>query len=252
MRKTELLPCFLGMHRIEFTQIMIARTLLKVCLLSMPVFAVLGCGQQPSCKTCECPKCPKLEQPTHIQLSQLDAASRERLKSELLAEIKEETRAEWKKEFLQSCPQPSTVQTVKADSQNPVEPDTPRAVPAPLPPTQKIERDTGGMKILRHTFATAIDHRLPVNERDAFSVSDGSVYCFVEISSSEDIERTITIKFMHSTGLSQSYTLPVSQSPAWRTWSKLNLTKSMTGTWLCEVFNEDNILLASRPFIVVD
>ena len=195
--------------------------------------------------------CDPVRAPEPVTLSQLDPASRERLRAEVLEEIREETRAQWLAEFRES--QPIT------DSEEPdPEPIRPlvRENPAParpqLPPTQKIERDAGGMKILRHTFSTAIDHRLPIDEREVFSVSDASVFCFVEISAAEAEDRMITIRFTHSTGLAQSYSLPVSQSPAWRTWSKLNLTKSMTGTWLCEVFNEDNVLLASKTFTVVD
>lgn len=189
-----------------------------------------------------------------IQLSQLDNVSRERLKNEVLSEIKDEMRAEWIREF-----ESEQKMAVKEPDQQPEtdikpvkSPEIPKAIPAPLPPTQKIGRDSGGMKILRHVLTSSVTHRLPVDERQAFSVSDSSVYCFVEISAADAEDRMITIKFTHSTGLSQSYSLPVSQSPAWRTWSKLNLTKSMTGTWLCEVFNEDNELLASNSFIVVD
>ena len=148
----------------------------------------------------------------------------------------------------ETLPPPQHFQAVK----EPQPPKRPTVKPDALPPTQKIERDAGGMKLLRILLTTGIDHRLPVDERDAFTIEDASVFCFVEISAAEADDRSITIRFTHSTGLAQSYTLPVSQSPAWRTWSKLNLTKSMTGTWLCEVFNEDNVLLASRPFVVVD
>ncbi|MBQ1925608.1 MAG: DUF2914 domain-containing protein [Proteobacteria bacterium] len=173
------------------------------------------------------------------------------MQSESIYQDIKETRAQWLAEFRESQP------ITDSDEPDP-EPIRPlvRENPAParpqLPPTQKIERDAGGMKILRHTFSTAIDHRLPIDEREVFSVSDASVFCFVEISAAEAEDRMITIRFTHSTGLAQSYSLPVSQSPAWRTWSKLNLTKSMTGTWLCEVFNEDNVLLASKTFTVVD
>lgn len=208
------------------------------------------------------PSCPACPEPTNcfpssqIQLSQLDSTSRERLKAEVLAEIKEETRLAWVQEF-------EKAQADKLASAKPVEPKPvvvkeppkvpkPDIQPRPLPPTQKIERDAGGMKILRHTFATQIVKRLPIDERDVFTISDASVFCYVEISASEKEDREITIRFTHSTGLAQSYSLPISQSPAWRTWSKLNLTKSMTGSWLCEIFNEDNILLASRSFIVID
>lgn len=204
------------------------------------------------CPACPTPTgCPKSDR---IQLSQLDNESRERLKSELLSEIKEETRKAWLLEFeaqqAKKLEQQQNQKNVQAEAV-PVQ-KIPNIRPEPLPPTQKIERDAGGMKILRHTFATQIVRRLPVDERDVFTISDASVFCYVEISSAAEEDRNITIRFTHSTGLAQSYSLPISQSPAWRTWSKLNLTKSMTGTWLCEIFNEDNTLLASRPFVVVD
>ena len=188
---------------------------------------------------------------SQVNWNQLDPDSRARLKSELTEEIRNEMRAEWRKEFEQEyraealknpTPVPSNTNHLPA----------PSTTPAPLPPTQKIERDSGGLKILRQAFSTQIQYRQPVDEREAFTIADSAVYCFVEIASSEEEERSITIRFTHSTGLTQSFTLPVSQSPAWRTWSKLNLTKSMTGTWLCEVFNEDGTLLASKPFVIVD
>ena len=225
-----------------------------ICLSILMVLfiVIMGC-QNPSPPSTEtCAPCPKTPDCSRLQISQLDSATRERLKQELLAELKEETRAQWQREFelenRESHPAPQHFQAVK----EPQPPKLPTVKPDALPPTQKIERDAGGMKLLRILLTTGIDHRLPVDERDAFTIEDASVVCFVEISAAEADDRSITIRFTHSTGLAQSYTLPVSQSPAWRTWSKLNLTKSMTGTWLCEVFNEDNVLLASRPFVVVD
>ena len=220
----------------------------------------VSCAQPNECPKpaqCSCPPqspCPIAGQ---VQLGQLDPQARERLKSEVTQEIRAELKAQWRQEFEEEMrqaankptPEPGE-QTVAVQNNQPLPP--PQVQPKPLPPTQKIERDSGGLKILRHVFSTQIDHRQPVDEREAFSVSDSTVFCFVEISSSDDEERTITIRFIHSTGMSQSYSLPVGQSPAWRTWSKLNLTKSMTGTWLCEVFNEDGALLASKPFVIVD
>lgn len=185
-----------------------------------------------------------------IHLSQLDAESRARLKGEVEAEIRDEMVAQWRKEWELSLDGVSRTADDKpldgeGESKDLVKPDL-------LPPTQEIGRDSGGMKILREVFTTQISHRLPIDDRETFSVSDATVFCFVEISSSSEEERTITIRFTHSTGLSQSYSLPVGQSPAWRTWSKLNLTRSMTGTWLCEVFNEEETLLASKAFVVVE
>ncbi len=240
------------------TEDMVARkhfaVLSGVCLsiLLAMINITAGC-QNPSVPAPhECPPCSKAPDCSRLQISQLDTATRERLKQELLSELKEETRAQWQREFelehKESTPPPQQFQAVK----EPTPAKLPAVKPDALPPTQKIERDAGGMKLLRILFTTGIDHRLPIDERDAFTIEDASVFCFVEISAADAEDRSITIRFTHSTGLAQSYTLPVSQSPAWRTWSKLNLTKSMTGTWLCEVFNEDNVLLASRPFVVVD
>lgn len=228
-------------------------------IISLAVIAAIGGGlivawlqsgtAQP--EHFQCPVCQSSVPNDPVHLSQLDSGSRERLRAEVLAEIREETRAQWLAEFrAQQAEQPEP-EAAPEQIRPLARPDSHAPLPT-LPPTQKIERDAGGMKILRHTFATAIDHRLPVDEREVFSVSDASVFCFVEISASDEEDRMITIRFTHSTGLAQSYSLPVSQSPAWRTWSKLNLTKSMTGTWLCEVFNEDNVLLASKTFSVVD
>ena len=200
-------------------------------------------------KTVSCP--PPVTCPTeHIQLNQLDNETKNRLKAELAKQIREEMRSEWQSEFEQEyqaeLQKRNHLLQQKEETSN-------KPSPAPnIPPTQKIERDPGGLKILRQAFSTQIQYRQPVDERDSFTISDASVYCFVEIASANEEERNITIRFTHSTGLTQSFSLPVSQSPAWRTWSKLNLTKSMTGNWLCEVFNEDGILLASKPFVIVD
>ena len=230
-----------------------------VCLLAG--LTCISCNQnfEDTNKTCKCPavqppavsskECPSMDK---IQLSQLDSEARSRLKSELLDEIKGQTMAQWRHEFDKSIArQKAQYENDKKKPENQEKPQKLTARPDPLPPTQKIERDSGGLKVLRQVFSTEIVHRLPVEERDSFSITDSNVFCFVEIASSEDIERTITIRFIHSTGLSQSFTLPVSQSPAWRTWSKLNVTRSMTGTWLCEVYNEDGALLASKPFVIV-
>lgn len=234
--------------RVSMHQIIENKIMPFTCAVYLSAFFLVSCDDSQDCPLTKCPVCSTPEN-SQIELSQLNSSARERLKRELLAEIKEEYRAEWQAEFEKEHSK-TEAQTEQENNQ----PQQPRitAVPARFPPTQKIERDAGGLKILKHILTTGVDHRLPVDELEAFSVSDSSVYCYVEISAAEVFDRMITIKFIHTTGLSQSYSLPVSQSPAWRTWSKLNLTKSMTGTWLCEIFNEDNVLLASKPFVIVD
>ena len=126
----------------------------------------------------------------------------------------------------------------------------PAKADSPVQHAQLMERDADGIKVLRIVLASNVIRRLPVDERDRFSVTDASVFCYAEVSVPREEERNLTFRFTHSTGLSQSYQLPVNQSPAWRTWSKLNLTKSMTGSWTCEIFNEDQVLLASHAFVV--
>ena len=208
------------------------------------------------CDACQVPPCPEVV-PTvcpyadGIHLDDLDSDELEALKDAVRDEVKDEVKRAYKEEWtteFEETQKAEMLEALKAE----LKPKVPNAKPANLPPTQKVERDPGGMKILRQVFTTKIIRRLPQDDREAFSISDATVNCFVEIMSASEEERMITIRFTHSTGLTQSYSLPVGQSPAWRTWSKLNLTRSMTGTWLCEVFNEEGILLASRPFIVVE
>ena len=206
-----------------------------------------------------CPPAIKCDFST-VTLSQLDATSRDRLKKEVQEEIQDDLKAQWKREWLAEAEREKALAQKDAqDTENekrtkedikPVRTPRKSRPTVELEPTQPIEKDDRGMKVMRQAFATSIVRRLPVDERDAFTIEDASVFCFVEISSNDENERYITIKFTHSTGLTQSYELPIGQSPAWRTWSKLNLTQSMTGAWLCEVFNEDGVLLASKPFTV--
>ena len=224
---------------------------------------LLSCEESP----CSCPECPQCAPLPTCQWSDLDAQTREHLKQELADALKDEmrarwhqdfeaeSRAKWEAEYAKSPSSSASKETAfreKNEDSQALDHELDRIKPDPLPPTQALEEDVGGMEITRHIFTTRVEHRLPVSDRESFSISDGAVFCYVEISSPEERDRMITIRFIHSTGLSQSYTLPVSQSPSWRTWTKLNLTRSMTGTWLCEVFNEDHALLASRPFVVVD
>ncbi len=217
-----------------------------------------------------CPACPLC----HVPRPKLDAETREHLKREVMEEIHAEYLAQWKREWEEAQPQADAladqlaacekalngdvektdVHVAHADTQEQRESNhamvRKRRPPIDLPPTQPIEKDERGLKIMRQAFSTQIVRRLPVDEREAFRIEDGSVFCFVEVASNEENERRITLKFTHSTGLTQSYELPIGQSPAWRTWSKLNLTSSMTGAWLCEVFNEEGVLLASKSFVV--
>lgn len=224
-----------------------------VFLCAVVVSSVVGCVEPPAPQPRECPPCPKAVECTQESADEDEGSMRARLKQELLSEIKAETREAWRQEFEREmqaeqardlAPRPVNLGASAVKR--------PQTKPETLSPIVKSERDSLGMKLLKLTCTSGIDHRLPIDERETFSIADASVFCHVEISAADEEEHTITIRFTHSTGLSQSYTLPVSQSPAWRTWSKLNLTKSMTGKWLCEVFNEDNVLLASRPFVVVD
>ena len=112
------------------------------------------------------------------------------------------------------------------------------------------ERDAEGLRIMRLLLASDVVRRHPVDARDVFTLEDGSIFCYVEISAPKEEPRAITLRFTHATGLTQSYELPINQSPAWRTWSKLNLTRSMTGRWSCEILNEDGVRLAHRAFEV--
>lgn len=216
-----------------------------------------------------------------ITLSSLDADARARLKQEVMDEVQEELKAQWEAEWRvalenkdvnpdhmmavcqkiacnTACRKDAlSEETGREASDKMVEKSASahtssrkRRPPIELPPTQPIEKDERGLKIMRQAFATQIVRRLPVDERETFTIEDGSIFCFVEVSSNEENERLITLKFTHSTGMTQSYALPIGQSPAWRTWSKLNLTSSMTGAWLCEVFNEAGVLLASKSFTV--
>ena len=226
-----------------------------------------------------CPKCVRCD--AQVTLSSLDRDARDRLKREVQEEIRDELKAQWEREWreaqakngglsadmdalhqcqtqLSECQQAGKKTNFVAedgDKPSPADQDktvTPRKrrPVIELPPTQPIEKDERGLKIMRQAFATQIVRRLPVDERESFTIEDGSIFCFVEVASNEENERLITLKFTHSTGLTQSYELPIGQSPAWRTWSKLNLTSSMTGAWLCEVFNEEGVLLASKSFVV--
>ncbi|MCL2325763.1 MAG: DUF2914 domain-containing protein [Proteobacteria bacterium] len=218
-----------------------------------------------ACRDCSPSPCPPCrshhacqESEKEISLSQLSPEALTKLRAEAAKEITDSMRARLRQEIAAeleaSLRHPSTEghaskgpglshdsETASDHYHRPM-----------LPPTQEIERDGYDMKVLRQSFSTEINRRLPVNEGDVFSVRDAAVFCFAEIAYPHEDGRSITFKFTHSTGLSQSFTLPVSQSPAWRTWSKLNLTRSMTGHWLCEIFNEEGALLASKPFIVVD
>lgn len=224
----------------------------------LSVTALISC--ESNCpQAAPCPPAVKCDF-SAVTLSQLDSTSRERLKKEVQEEVQNDLKAQWKREWQAEAEREKALAQKEAQdaenekqSEEEKKPVLNRRKSRPtveLKPTQPIEKDDRGMKVMRQAFATSIVRRLPVDERDAFTIEDASIFCFVEISSNDENERYITIKFTHSTGLTQSYELPIGQSPAWRTWSKLNLTQSMTGAWLCEVFNEDGVLLASKPFTV--
>ena len=254
------------------------------CLSGLVLVLISACQQ--TCPTpheaatseAACPKCARCD--AQVTLSSLDRDARDRLKGEVMEEIYEELKAQWWRECrddsakngvlssdnasaqcqiqLTECQQAlkqtaSGVDEVNKPSKGEGDKTVTTRKRRPvidLPPTQPIEKDERGLKIMRQAFATQIVRRLPVDERESFTIEDGSIFCFVEVASNEENERQITLKFTHSTGLTQSYELPIGQSPAWRTWSKLNLTSSMTGAWLCEVFNEEGVLLASKSFVV--
>lgn len=226
------------------------KMVLKItCILA--TLCMVSCKSK--CDACQNPVCPDVAPqvqncpaPEKLSWAQVSEEDRAKLRESLISEIKSEMREAWIEEFEAEQARIAEEKAIEAAKK------IPTVKPAKLPPTQKIERDPGGMKILRQVFTTQVVRRLPQDDREAFSVSDATVNCFVEIMSASEEERMITIRFTHSTGLTQSYTLPVGQSPAWRTWSKLNLTRAMTGTWLCEVFNEEGTLLASRAFVVVE
>ncbi len=210
------------------------------------------CPQSTPCRTCEV--CDL----SNVPLSRLDVDARERLKNEVLTEVRDDLRAQWKREFMEEMAKAHPDQKAGVEKQTEVaaeqaEPQRQHRRSRPsveFHSAQPIEKDERGLKVVRQALATGIVRRLPVDERDSFTIEDASIFCFAELSSNDENERYVTLKFIHSTGLSQSYELAVGQSPAWRTWSKLNLTQSMTGAWLCEVYNEDGVLLASKPFTV--
>lgn len=187
-----------------------------------------------------------------LSFESLPSAERERLKAKWRDEFRESLKEELRAELADGVVTSKNGQEEPSGNEEEQEVRLQRSLLRPLPPTQDIEKDERGIKVLRHVCSAQINRRQPYDERDVFSVSDGSVYCYVEIAQVLETERNITIKFTHSTGLTQSFELPVGQSPAWRTWSKLNLTKSMTGSWNCEVFNEAGTLLTSKNFVITD
>lgn len=209
-----------------------------------------ACNDQP----CVCPESTVSDasQPQSLTWESLDAETRGRIKTEVENSLRESLRAEYERECENRLKEANACNAKEANQPN-VNAIAPSETEmrSPLPPTQNIERDANGLKVLRIVLSTSVVKRLPVDARDLFEIDDGSIFCFVEISVPQEEERRVTVRFTHATGLSQSYELPVNQSPAWRTWSKLNLTRSMTGSWLCEVFNEDGVLLDSKPFEVV-
>lgn len=189
-----------------------------------------------------------------IDFEKLDAATKKRLKDEAEVIVRAEIQAQMQRELeamhLQKMAEAEMGEGgyPKSASNKDVDPE----LEEERDRVQTIDRDPDGLKILRLLLSTDVVRRLPVDERETFTIDDGSVFCFTEISAPRDDERMITLRFTHSTGLTQSYALPVNKSPAWRTWSKLNLTRSMTGQWFCEILNEDGMLLARRSFEVVD
>ncbi len=111
-----------------------------------------------------------------------------------------------------------------------------------------VDRDPDGLKVNTHVIAAQIDMRLPLGVDNTFDVGVASVYCYVEIANVYQPDRELTLRWVHSSGVTQTYQLNIGQSPAWRTWSKLNLTRAMVGLWQCEIYNESGTMLSTIPF----
>lgn len=177
---------------------------------------------------------------------------RAELRQELIAELSPGIRAqiaaeyEQKHEVAQEFEQNETTESLSPEAQIEDEQQEIKLIP----PSGNVEKDEHGLKILRIALSSGVERRQPTDERQIFKISDGAIFCFIEVASVYEDERLLTLRWTHTSGISQSYEMPIGQSPAWRTWSKLNLTQAMVGSWNCEIFNEDGILLASASFYV--
>ncbi len=248
------MPTSWAQHNLTATRLRLGAVTWTLLLLLSPLLS--GCESQAD-----------REQLKRDLLTELEPILRERIAADLKASLK----AELREEMLVRIG--TEVQAVRRSNQSDGDPTLAHGTLTPprsgdaqaraaaeattpehraLQPPQTRERDNQGLIVPLHVIATTVVQRRPEGVAEAFSVKDGTLYCFVEATNLAGPERVLTVRWVHNSGITQTYELSIGRSAIWRTWAKLNLTSAMAGQWRCDVFNESGQLLSSAAFIVCE
>lgn len=97
--------------------------------------------------------------------------------------------------------------------------------------------------------ATRIADRQPEEAGDSFPASVGQLYCWAAVKNSgEPTEVTIIWRFGDSVVTEKS--VSIGTSSRWRSWTRQRINEKNTGSWSCEVVDQNKESLGKATFTV--
>lgn len=108
--------------------------------------------------------------------------------------------------------------------------------------------DSAGFTISRMVVSENVENREPVGESESFSLSMGSVYCFLE---AKDIDADTDVHFVwyHEGDQKADVALTIRKGNRWRTYSSKKLG-NWKGAWKVELQDSDKTVLKTVEFNV--
>jgi len=106
----------------------------------------------------------------------------------------------------------------------------------------------GDLKVTEMTVTTKIVKGNPIDSvRRISSSSVKSLYCFTRLLAPEGVDTSIKQVWYLNDEVVAEYTLPV-KAAHWRTYSKKDVEKGVSGQWRCDALDEEGTLLKSVTF----
>lgn len=248
-------------------QLLIASlTSAQLASLSLGIGAGASCDKADERNAVRLPPSPGAEPPVGLdedELTRLRERERQRLEEELrpevIADLRRSLAPEVKAQLLAEL-RASSGGTAQADAVQPAAPadggpGAPLDAAAPVPagddiwttPGTRIWPSAGGLKLVEHVVAAALDDKLPADVRLHYPNTPEILYCY-SVFENPLPDTTVTHVWRRGSRLVSRVELEVGRSPKWRTWSKQRTQPHWTGLWSCEVLGPDGQQLGLTVF----
>jgi len=112
----------------------------------------------------------------------------------------------------------------------------------------RAHSEAGDLKITEMAVTTKVVKGNPIDSvRRISSTSVKALYCFTRLTGPRDTDTTITQVWYLNNKKVAEYEMPV-KGAHWRTNSKKEIRKGLSGEWRCDAVDEDGVVLKSVGF----